>query len=139
MQTQIKKPPLERAASKNAHPNLTRKYPPYGKKLDDLRRRGLVPAMRVIVTTDWKIGGAFPRIIITDDTPVTCLQFNYLNGLYVEVVHYDHDNHILESLITEILSIQPATLSAFNMDAVKQDKPAFKLIFSKSVMEGTND
>lgn len=115
--------------------NHIRKYPPYGKKLDDLRRQGLIPAMHVIVTTDWKLGAAYPRIVITQEQPVTSLQFNYLSGLHVQIVHYDHDNRILESLITQILSIQPESLSVFNMDAVKRGEPAFKMIYSKSVME----
>ncbi|AEJ01836.1 hypothetical protein Nit79A3_2045 [Nitrosomonas sp. Is79A3] len=115
--------------------NHSRKYPPYGKKLDDLRRQGLIAAMRVIVTTDWKLGAAYPRIIITQEQPVTNLQFNYLSGLHAQIVHYDHDNYILESLITEIHSIQPESLSTFNMDAVKRGEPAFKMIYSKSVME----
>lgn len=110
-------------------------WPAYGKKLDELRRKGLIPAMRVIVATDWKLGAAYPRIVITQDQPVTSLQFNYLSGLHVQIVHYDHDNQILESLITEILSVQPESLSVFNMDAVKQGKPAFKMVYSKSVME----
>ena len=135
MQTLIKKPPLGRTASENAHPNHTRKYPPFGKKFDEMRRRGLIPAMRVIVTTDWKLGAAFPRIVVTQEQPVTSLQFNYLSGLHVQIVHYDHDNQILESLITEIQTIQPESLSVFNMDAVKQGKRAFKMIYSKSVME----
>lgn len=113
-----------------------RKYhPPYGKKLDDLRKRGLIPNRRVIIATSWNIGKLYPRIVITRDQPVTSLQFNYLSGLHVQIVHFDHDNHILESLITEILSIQPATLAAFNMDTVKRGEPAFKVIFSKSIME----
>jgi len=112
-----------------------KKFPPFGKQLNELRRKGLVPSMRVIVTTDWKLGVAYPRIVITQEQPVTSLQFNYLSGLHVQIVHFDYDNPILEGLVTEILSIQPATLSTFNMDAVKREEPAFKMIFSESVME----
>lgn len=110
-------------------------WPAYGKKLDELRRKGLIPAMRVIVATQWHIGKAFPRIVVTQEQPVTSLQFNYLSGLHVQIVHYDQDNQILESLILEIQSIQPESLSTFNMDAVKRGEPAFKMIYSKSVME----
>lgn len=112
-----------------------KRYPPYGKKLNELRRRGLMPALRVIVTTDWSLGRIFPRIVITGDTPVTNLQFHYLTGLHVQIVHFDSDEQILSDLITEILAVKPATLSAFNMDAVKQGKPAFKLIYTQSTME----
>lgn len=112
-----------------------KRYPAYGKKLDDLRKRGLIPAKRVIVTTEWKIGKVYPRIIITPDLPVNNLQFSYLAGLHVEIVYFDRDESILADLITEILAVKPATLSAFNMDAVKQGKPAFKLIYTQSTME----
>lgn len=91
--------------------------------------------MRVIVATKWHIGKLFPRIVITQEQPITNLQFNYLSGLHVQIVHYVHDNQILESLITEILSIQPESLSTFNMDAVKRGEPAFKMIYSQSEME----
>ncbi len=75
MQTFIKKPLFGRTASENLRSNFTRKYPPFGKKLDELRRRGLIPAMRVIVTTDWKLGAAYPRIVITQEQPLTRLRF----------------------------------------------------------------
>ena len=68
-----------------------KKFPPYGKKLDDFRRRGLIPKNRVIVATDWKIGKLFPRIIVMPDAQVTSLRFNYLSGLHVQIVHFDHD------------------------------------------------
>jgi len=135
MTTQTKKPPLERMALENTPLSYKLKFPPFGKRLDDLRRAGKIPAMRVIVATDWSIGKLFPRIVITDELPAASLRFNYLSGLHVQIVYFDRDNQLLESLITEILSIQPATLSALNMDAVKQGKPAFKLIFSHSAME----
>ena len=135
MQTYIKKPPLGRTASENAYSNFIRKYPPYGKKLENLRRRNLVPTKRIIITTDWSIGKLYPRIIVTPDTPVSNLQFNYLSGLHVQIVYFDRDEPILSDLITEILSIQPATLATFNMSAVKRGEPAFKLIYSHSVME----
>ena len=135
MQTYIKKPPLGRTASENAHSNFIRKFPPFGRQLHELRRKGLIPAQRVIVTTDWSIGRLFPRIIVTPDTPVSNLQFNYLSGLHVQIVYFDRDEPILSDLIAEILSIQPATLAAFNMSAVKRKEPAFKLIFSQSDLE----
>ena len=115
--------------------SATKKYPAYGKQLDELRRKGLIPAKRVIVTTLWHIGKLYPRIIVTPDTPVSNLQFNYLSGLHVQIVYFDLDEPILSDLVTEILSIQPATLATFNMSAVKRNEPAFKLIYSQSEME----
>ena len=113
----------------------TKKIPPFGRQLDELRRKGLIPAQRIIVSTDWSIGKLYPRIIVTPDTPVSSLRFNYLSGLHVQIVYFDRDEPILSDLITEILSIQPATLATFNMSAVKRGEPAFKLIYSHSVME----
>ena len=114
--------------------SATKRYPAYGKRLDELRRKGLIPAKRVIVTTHWHIGKLYPRIIVTPDTPVSNLQFNYLSGLHVQIVYFDRDEPILSDLIAEILSIQPETLATFNMSAVKRKEPAFKLIYSQTIM-----
>lgn len=113
----------------------TKRFPPFGKKLNQIRRKGLIPSKHVIVATDWNIGKAFPRIIITEEIPITNLRFDYLAGLNVQIVHFDCDENIMLDLITEILKINPTTLTTFNMSAVKISKPAFKVIFSKSVME----
>lgn len=115
--------------------NHIRKYPPYGKKLDDLRRQGLIPAMRVIVTTDWKLGAAYPRIVVTRDQPITSLRFEYLAGLHVQIIYYDHDASILPNLTAEIQSVNPASLAVFNMSAVKRGEPAYTMIYSQLVME----
>ena len=124
------------AVETTQQPNYTTKrFPAFGKQMAHLRRKGLMPARRVIVATDWNIGKAFPRIMVTEETPVTNLRFNYLAGLNVQIVHFDRDEFILPDLITEIVKIKPATLTTFNMSAVKAGKPAFRLIFSQSVME----
>jgi len=118
-----------------ANRSSTKIYPAYGRKLEEMRRNGKIPAKRIIVTTDWNIGKLYPRIIVTPDTLITCLRFNYLSGLHVQIVYFDHDGSILAQLTNEILAIQPASLAVFNLDAVKRGEPAFKLIFSQSVME----
>lgn len=112
-----------------------KKFPPYGKRLDELRRKGLVPSMRVIVTTDWCIGKLFPRIIITPNTPASSYKFNYLVGLHVQVVYFDRDAAMLPDLTAEIMLIKPATLAVFNMDAVKRGEPAYTVLYSQSVIE----
>ena len=137
MNTKTNAPLGSKGANNNAisHVNYnTKQFPPYGKKLDDLGRRGLVPTLRIIVATNWKIGKLFPRIIVTPDKAVHNLRFDYLAGLNVQIAHFDHDNHI-ENLINEILAIHPATLATFNLDAVKQGKQAFTLIYPQSEME----
>jgi len=105
-----------------------KKFPAFGKQIYGIRCAGLIPAKRVIVTTSWNIGRAFQRIVITGDIPVVDLQFNYLAGLHVQIVHFDRDASILPNLITEILKIQPASLITFNMSTVEFGEPAFKVI-----------
>lgn len=140
MKAQTKKPPLERMALENTRPHCKRKFPPFAKRLNDLRRTGKIPAKRIIVATDWSLGkGLFPRIIVTQEQPAASLQFNYLAGLHVQIVCHDRDAAILPDLVAEILSVQPTTLSIFDMSAVKQGKPAFRLIFSQSEMEVLHD
>lgn len=135
MQTSTKKPHPTQVTASNSRLNYSAKrFPPYGKKLDDLRRRDLVPTLRIVVATDWRIGKLYPRIIVTPDQAVQNLRFDYLAGLHVQIAHFDHDIHI-DDLITEILSIHPATFTTFNLDAVKQGKLATKLIYPQSEME----
>lgn len=113
----------------------TKKYPPFGKRLGEMRRKGLIPLMRVIVATQWHIGKAFPRIVIPQGQSVINLRFEYLAGLHVQIVYYDHDASILPDLTAEIQSINPATLAVFNMSAVKRGDPAYTMIYSQSEMK----
>ncbi|NBQ67730.1 MAG: hypothetical protein EBU46_02415 [Nitrosomonadaceae bacterium] len=113
----------------------TKKFPPFGKRFDAMRRKDLIPAMRVIVATDWKLGAAYPRIVVTRDQPVTSLRFEYLAGLHVQIVYYDHDASILPNLTAEIQLVNPATLAVFNMSAAKRGDPAYTMIYSQSEME----
>lgn len=110
----------------------TKRYPPYGKKLDNLRRRGLVPKLRVVIATDWKIGKLFPRVVITPDQDVHNLRFEYLCGLHVQIAFFEDDHHI-DRLINEVISVRPATLQTFNFDAIKGERAA-KLIYSDAEM-----
>lgn len=106
----------------------TKKFPPYGKIINEMRKNGRVPAKRVIVTTDWKLGAVFPRIIIPKDQPVTNLHFQYLAGLHTQIVYHDDDASIMPDLTAEILAVKPASLAVFNMDAVARREPAFSMI-----------
>ena len=115
--------------------NHIRKFPPYGKRIGEMRRRNLAPARKVIIATDWSVGKLYPRIIVTPDMSITNLRFEYLAGLHVQIAHFDHDELILPVLTNEILAIQPASLAVFNLDAVKRGEPAFKMISSESIME----
>ncbi len=128
--------PAHGTDSQNTQVNYnTKRFPPFGKKINYLRRHGMVPRLRIVVATNWEIGKLFPRIIVSPDKDVHGLRFDYLAGLHVQIVYFNRDESILADLITEILAVRPATLSAFNIDAVKQGKPAFKLIYMQSTME----
>lgn len=106
-------------------------FPPYGKRLDDIRRSGLIPDNRIIVSTDWKIGKAYPRIVIEKNMNISELRFEYLAGLNVQITYFEHDANILPDLIEALMQVKPATLTTFNMSAAKSGKPAFKLIHTK--------
>ena len=94
MTAHIKKPPLQRTTLDNAPNDYKRKFPPYGKQLDQLRRKGLIPCLRVIVSTSWGLGAAYPRIVIPDDIPIVNLNFSYLAGLSVQIVHCNGETSI---------------------------------------------
>lgn len=57
MYTETQKPrPMEReAAFKNNTRMNFKRFPAYGKQLDDLRKKNLIPAKRVIVAFDYQI------------------------------------------------------------------------------------
>lgn len=115
---------------------LNKRFPPFGRRLEEIRNKGMIPAKRVIVTTDWSVGKIFPRIIIAPDVPASDLQLRYLSGLHVQVAYYDRDAAILPGLITEILTAKPATLSVFSMSAAIRGEPAFHVIHrSQSIRE----
>lgn len=118
-------------ATINHQTNYTKKFPPYGKQLDELRRKGLIPAERVIVTTDWKLGAIYPRIVIPTGEKVQQLNFNYLAALSVQIVHHQGETELVSNLIDEILKVKPKTLTVFNFDVAQQKNPqysAFTLI-----------
>ncbi len=109
----------------------TKRYPAYGKQLDELRRNGLVPAQRVVATTDWRLGAAYPRIVIPADAKVDQLIFAYLAGLSVQIVHHEGEAELVSNLIDEILKVRLRILTLFNFDVAQQNDPqysAFTLI-----------
>lgn len=102
-------------------------FPPYGKKIDEIRKAGMIPALRVIVSTRWEIGQAYPRIIVTGKIPIQNLDFKYLAGLSVQVVHFNSD-YFIDELIEAIRYCVPKQLCVFNMDKVSTGQPALKII-----------
>lgn len=117
--------------------SYAKRFPPYGKQLDELRRKGLVPSARVIVTTDWSIGKLFPRVIIKPNTSASSYKFDYLAGLGVQIVYFDCDAAMLPNLTAEIMLIKPATLAVFNMNAAECGEPAYAMLYSQPVIKVT--
>ena len=105
--------------------NYSKKFPPYGKQLDELRRNGLIPAHRVIVTTDWALGAIFPRIVIPVGVNVQQLNFNYLAALSVQIVHHQGEAELVSNLIDVILKVKPKILTVFNFDVAQQKDPQY--------------
>jgi len=110
----------------NPHGNNTKKFPPYGKQLDELRQKGLVPVLRVIVSTDWSLGAAYPHIVIPKDAKPEQLQFRYLAGLHVQIVHHAGEAELVSNLIDEILKVKPRILTLFNFDVARQKDPEYR-------------
>jgi hypothetical protein len=116
----------------NNMPLCRKIFPPYGKKIDKIRKAGMIPAMRVIVSTRWEIGKAYPRIVVTGEIPIPNIEFRYLAGLSVQIVHFNSDNFI-DELIDSIRYSNPKQLCIFNMDSAATGQPALKIIEPRHV------
>jgi len=95
-----------------------RPFPPFGKKIMLQRKSGKVPARVVMVVFDWKVGRAYPRIIITEGTDTSTLEFGYLSGIPVQIVYCAKDAHRVDAVAQEILKVNPSFLSTFALDLV---------------------
>ena len=83
-----------------------------------MRKSGRAPSLRVMVTFDWELAKAYPRIVIPDDTPAEELNLGFLAGLPVQVVYRRKDAHRVSALIDAILGVNPSCLSTFALDLV---------------------
>jgi hypothetical protein len=113
-----------------------KRYPSYGRRLEKIRQDGLIPNNRVIVSTRWELGAAYPRIVISDDTPVANLNFSYLAGLSVQIVHCNNEAQLVIDLIDAIVEVNPAVLTIFNYELAKNnlsDHPAMRFIHPELV------
>ena len=102
-------------AFQKIHPHYKR-LPAYGKQLTEMRRSGKVPARMIIVTFDWKLARAYPRIVIVDEAVPAELNFNYLAGLPVQIVYRSKDAHKIHAVVEEILKVNPCFLATFAID-----------------------
>ena len=117
-----------KAGSKNYCSKTQRHHPPYGRQLDELRRKGLIPVQRVIVSTDWKLGAVYHRIVIPNDAKVDQLIFSYLSGLSVQIVHHAGEAELVSNLVDAILKVKPKHLVLFNFDIAKQEDPTYSAV-----------
>ncbi len=95
-----------------------KQFPAYGKKLLSLRLTGKVPSKVVMVVFNWKLGRAYPRIIITEDTDTETLEFGYLSGIPVQIVYCGQDADRVDVVVQAILRVSPSFLSIFALDLV---------------------
>ena len=111
--------PAGTEASNEASLDLNcKRLPAYGKQFMTMRQSGKAPSLRLMVTFDWDLAKAYPRIVIPDDTPAGELNFSFLAGLPVQVVYRRKDAHRVSALIDAILEVNPSYLSTFALDLV---------------------
>ena len=107
-------------AFQKIHPHFNR-FPAYGKQLSAMRRAGKIPARMVMVTFDWKLARAYPRIVLADDTSPTDLNFNCLAGLPVQVIYRLTDAYRVNAVVEAILKVNPSFLATFAVDRAGED------------------
>ena len=107
------------AASRPQSRQRQGRMPPYGRQLMELRQAGHVPHNSVAVVFDWKDGGIFPRIVITDEVPIENLELRFLAGLDVIIAYRDKDSSRVHELAQAILRVNPRILQAFAIDIPK--------------------
>lgn len=95
-----------------------KQYPPFGKRLTLMRQIGKVPSKVVMVVFNWKLGAAYPRIIITEDTNTETLEFGYLSGIPVQIVYCSQDAGRVDAVAQAILAVNPSYLATFALDLV---------------------
>ena len=95
-----------------------KRMPSYGKQFMAMRKSGRVPSLRVMVTFDWNLAKAYPRIVIADDTPAAELNLSFLAGLPVQIVYGRKHAHRVSALIDAILEVNPSSLTTFAFDLV---------------------
>lgn len=99
-----------------------KQYPPFGKRLTLMRQIGKVPSKVVMVVFNWKLGAAYPRIIITEDTNTETLEFGYLSGIPVQIVYCSQDANRVDAVAQAILKVNPSYLATFVLDLVYTGK-----------------
>ena len=107
----------------------SKRLPPYGKQFLAMREAGKAPAKTVIVSFDWDLAQAYPRIIIPNDVSPAEIEFKFLAGLPVQIIYRSKDAHRVDALVQEILRVNPCLLATFALDLVGT-APALTIIKS---------
>ena len=95
-----------------------KKFPPFGRMLFELRQTGKIPAQIVMIVFDWKLAQTYPRIVLPNNIPPEALRFDYLARLPVQIVYREKDAHRVNSVVQEILKVDPTFLAIFALDLV---------------------
>jgi hypothetical protein len=83
-----------------------------------IREAGKVPSKTVMVSFDWDLAQAYPRIIIPADSTPAEIEFKFLAGLPVQIIYRSKDAHRVDALVQEILLVSPCLLATFALDLV---------------------
>ena len=118
MSTKQNAPAGTEAEGENTRALNSTRLPAYGKQFMAMRKSGRVPSLRVMVTFDWDLAKAYPRIIIAGDTPVGELNLSFLAGLPVQIVYRRKDAHRVNGVMGAILEVNPSSLMIFALDLV---------------------
>lgn len=94
----------------------SKRLPPYGKQFMTLREGGKAPSKMVVVSFDWDLAKAYPRIIIPDNLDPSELEFTYLAGLPVQIIFRSKDAHRVNGVAHEIMQVNPCFLATFALD-----------------------
>ncbi len=97
-----------------------KKFPPFGRMLFELRQTGKISAQTVMIVFDWNTAITYPRIVLASNISPDTLQFDYLAGLPVQIIFRDKDAHRVNSVVQEIIKVNPSFLSTFALDLVDE-------------------
>ena len=94
---------------------MSKRYPPYGRQIMELRKRGKMPSKLLMMVFEWKLARAYPRIVISEDTKPNETEFRYLAGIPVQIIFSEKEAHRVNELAQEILKVQPSFLATFGL------------------------
>lgn len=113
-----------------------KRYPLYGRLLEKKQQAEMLSATKVLVPTRWELGLVYPRIVIPNDLSVANLNFSYLAGLSVRIVHCNNETQLVIDLIDAIVAVKPSVLTIFNYEQAKNNlsaRPAMRFIYPELV------